>query len=75
MENVIELQHIQKSFNGFQIKDFSIHVKKGFVTGFIGGNGAGKSTFLKILSGEIEPSTGRVEISKDQRMSVLKTRS
>src|SRR5690606_24090607 len=37
----------------------------------IGANGAGKSTFMKILSGEIEPTTGRVEISKDQRMSVL----
>lgn len=40
--------------------------------GIIGANGAGKSTFLKILSGEIEPTTGKVEIGKDQRMSVLK---
>ncbi len=39
--------------------------------GIIGANGAGKSTFLKILSGELEPTTGEVVISKGQRMSVL----
>ena len=40
--------------------------------GVIGANGAGKSTFLKILSGELEPSTGEVSIEKKTRMSVLK---
>ncbi len=40
--------------------------------GVIGANGAGKSTFLKILSGEIDPTTGQVEIERGKRMSVLK---
>ena len=40
--------------------------------GVIGANGAGKSTFLKILSGEIEPNTGEVFIGNNVRMSVLK---
>ncbi len=40
--------------------------------GIIGANGAGKSTFLKILSGEIDPTTGHVDIEKGKRMSVLK---
>jgi ATPase subunit of ABC transporter with duplicated ATPase domains len=40
--------------------------------GVIGANGSGKSTFLKILAGELEPTTGSVEIKKDVRMSVLK---
>jgi len=40
--------------------------------GVIGANGAGKSTFLKVLSGEIEPNTGNVTIEKNTRMSVLK---
>jgi len=40
--------------------------------GLIGANGAGKSTFLKILSGEIEPSTGTVSMGPDERMAVLK---
>ena len=40
--------------------------------GIIGANGAGKSTFIKILSGELEPSTGSVAIAPKKRMSVLK---
>ncbi len=40
--------------------------------GIIGANGAGKSTFMKILSGEIEPTKGEVSITPGQRMSVLK---
>ncbi len=39
--------------------------------GVIGANGAGKSTFLKILSGEIEPTTGQVSITPGERLSVL----
>ena len=39
--------------------------------GVIGANGAGKSTFLKILSGEIEPATGEVSMTPGERMSVL----
>jgi ATPase subunit of ABC transporter with duplicated ATPase domains len=44
---------------------------KGNCYGVIGANGAGKSTFLKILSGEIEPSKGAIEIAPGQRMAVL----
>ena len=50
------------------------HVDLKFVPGncygVIGANGAGKSTFLKILSGELEPTSGSVEIPADTRMSV-----
>ncbi|MBS1687521.1 MAG: ATP-binding cassette domain-containing protein [Bacteroidetes bacterium] len=53
-------------------EDVNLKFTEGNCYGIIGANGAGKSTFLKIISGEIDPSTGRVEISKDQRMSVLK---
>lgn len=53
-------------------EDVNIRFTEGNCYGIIGANGAGKSTFLKILAGEIEPTTGKVEISKDQRMSVLK---
>ena len=45
---------------------------KGNCYGVIGANGAGKSTFLKILSGEIEPNTGSVDITPGERMAVLK---
>jgi ATPase subunit of ABC transporter with duplicated ATPase domains len=45
---------------------------KGNTYGIIGANGAGKSTFLKVLSGEIEPTTGNVRLEPGKRMSVLK---
>ncbi|MBA3827440.1 MAG: ATP-binding cassette domain-containing protein [Taibaiella sp.] len=53
-------------------EDVNIKFTEGNCYGIIGANGAGKSTFLKIISGEIDASTGKVEITKDQRMSVLK---
>ena len=50
----------------------SIQFTEGNCYGIIGANGAGKSTFLKILSGEIEPNKGEVVITPGQRLSVLK---
>lgn len=52
--------------------EVNINFTKGNCYGVIGANGAGKSTFLKILSGEIEPNKGSVEIGKGERMSFLK---
>lgn len=52
--------------------EVNINFIKGNCYGVIGANGAGKSTFLKILSGEIEPNKGTVEISPGERMSFLK---
>ncbi|ABK62372.1 ABC-F family ATP-binding cassette domain-containing protein [Clostridium novyi] len=53
-------------------EDVNLKFTPGNCYGIIGANGAGKSTFLKILSGEIEPNTGDVSIPSDIRMSVLK---
>jgi ATPase subunit of ABC transporter with duplicated ATPase domains len=52
--------------------DVNLKFTPGNCYGIIGANGAGKSTFLKILSGEISPSAGRIEISPGERMAVLK---
>lgn len=52
--------------------EVNINFIKGNCYGVIGANGAGKSTFLKILSGEIEPNKGNVEITPGERMAVLK---
>ena len=52
--------------------EVNISFIKGNCYGIIGANGAGKSTFLKILSGEIEPNKGSVEITPGERMSFLK---
>ena len=51
--------------------EVNINFVKGNCYGVIGANGAGKSTFLKILSGEIEPNKGTIEISTGERLAVL----
>ena len=53
-------------------EDVNIKFSKGNCYGLIGANGSGKSTFLKVLSGEIEPSKGEVSIGRGERLSVLK---
>ena len=53
-------------------EDVNIKFTEGNCYGLIGANGAGKSTFLKILSGELEPSKGDVTITPGQRLSFLK---
>ena len=52
-------------------EDVNFKFTPGNCYGVIGANGAGKSTFLKILSGEVEPNTGEVIIAPNTRMSVL----
>ena len=52
--------------------EVNIKFTPGNCYGIIGANGAGKSTFMKILSGEIDPTKGQVSITPGQRMSVLK---
>ncbi len=52
-------------------EDVNLKFTRGNCYGIIGANGAGKSTFLKILSGEIEPNTGSVDMEPGKRMAVL----
>jgi ATPase subunit of ABC transporter with duplicated ATPase domains len=52
--------------------EVNLNFTKGNCYGVIGANGAGKSTFLKILSGEIDSTSGKVEITPGERMAVLK---
>ena len=53
-------------------KDVNIKFTPGNCYGLIGANGAGKSTFLKVLSGEVEPTSGEVVITPGERLAVLK---
>ena len=53
-------------------EDVNIKFTNGNCYGLIGANGSGKSTFLKLLSGELETTTGEITITKDERISILK---
>ena len=53
------------------VKDVSFEVNEGEIVTLIGANGAGKSTFLKTISGELDPTTGSIMLAPGERLSVL----
>ena len=70
---MITVSNLGLSFGGQNLfKDVDLKFTPGNCYGIIGANGSGKSTFLRILSGDLEPSTGDVIIPDKLRMSVLK---
>ncbi len=70
---MIDVVNVSLNFSGQTLfKDVDLKFTPGNCYGIIGANGAGKSTFLRILSGDLEPTTGNVSIKKGVRMSVLK---
>lgn len=70
---MITVTNVSLNFSGQTLfKDVDLKFTSGNCYGIIGANGAGKSTFLRILSGELEPTTGSVSIKPGIRMSVLK---
>jgi len=69
---MIQTNNVSLAFGGRTLyKEVNLKFTKGNCYGIIGANGAGKSTFLKILTGELEPNTGDVFITPGERMSVL----
>lgn len=58
--NVIEVEHLVKTFGDFNaVNDISFHVKKGEIFGFLGANGAGKTTAMRMLTGLSQPTSGK----------------
>jgi ATPase subunit of ABC transporter with duplicated ATPase domains len=69
---MISVNNVSLSFGKRVLFDeVNISFTKGNCYGIIGANGAGKSTFLKILSGEIEPNKGKIDITPGERLAVL----
>lgn len=70
---MIQVSNVALRFGDRKLfEDVNIKFTPGNCYGLIGANGAGKSTFLKILSGEIEPQEGHVSMGADERLAVLK---
>ena len=76
---VITAEHVTKRFGDRTIiKDFSLRIQRGDRIGMVGANGVGKTTLLKLLTGEIDPDEGRVRLAKtldriviDQQRSLM----
>ena len=70
---MISTVNVGLQYSGRELfKGVDIKFTNGNCYGLIGANGAGKSTFLKILSGEIEPQKGQVIVTPGERISVLR---
>lgn len=69
LQNVLEMNHIAKEFgNRTALKDISINIKRGEILGFLGPSGAGKTTTIKILTGQLKQTSGTaILLGKDTR--------
>ncbi len=64
-EKVIEVDHVSKGFDGRAlITDLTFNIPRGSIVGIIGGNGAGKTTFLRMLVGKEQPDSGEIRIGE-----------
>lgn len=64
MEHIIEIEHVSKSFGEVKaVQDLSFHVEKGELYAFLGVNGAGKSTTISMMCGQLKKDSGRIQIS------------
>jgi ATP-binding cassette ChvD family protein len=64
-EKVIETEHLSKGFDGkLLIDDLDLSIPQGAIVGIIGGNGAGKSTFFKMLTDQEQPDAGSIDLGE-----------
>ncbi len=62
-ESIVRLEHVQKYFGAIQaLKDINIRIGRNEIVGLIGDNGAGKSTLIKVMTGVLQPTAGRIFI-------------
>ena len=71
--NAIEIKDLQKNYNDFSLTITELNVPTGYITGFIGPNGSGKTTTIKSILGMVKPNSGKIEvlnsdISKDTKV-------
>lgn len=78
MEHIIEIEHLNKSFGAVKaVQDLSFHVRQGELFAFLGVNGAGKSTTIAILCGQLQKDSGNVTVcgeTMDGRMAHITRR-
>ena len=60
--NLIEVNHLSKSYDGFRLQDISFSLPAGFIMGYVGQNGAGKTTTLNAMMHLITPDSGETSI-------------
>ena len=62
MDNILEIENLNKDFENFKLRDINLQLKKGYIMGFIGPNGAGKTTLIKLIMNLIKKDSGSIKI-------------
>lgn len=62
IEPIVKLKNINKTFQGFSLKNLNFNINQGYITGFIGSNGAGKSSTINIIMDLVRPDSGELEV-------------
>ena len=62
MDNILEIKNLSKQFKDFELKDISFEVKKGYIMGFIGANGSGKTTIIKLILNLLNKDSGEIKV-------------
>ena len=60
--NALELRHVSRCLGDFELRDVNLTLPKGCILGLVGENGAGKSTTIRLLTGELRPDSGTVSV-------------
>ena len=61
-DNALELRHVSRCLGDFELRDVNLTLPKGCILGLVGENGAGKSTTIRLLTGELRPDSGTVSV-------------
>lgn len=62
IENLVEFKNVSKYFKDFSLENMNLQVKQGQITGFVGANGAGKSTTMKLMMNLLQPDKGEIKV-------------
>jgi len=62
MENVIKIHGVSKEFKAFSLDSINLQIKQGYTTGFIGANGSGKTTMIKLIMNLLQPDKGEINV-------------
>ena len=71
-QNILEIHHLSKDYGTFRLEDVSFSLPRGVIMGLIGENGAGKSTTINCILGEVQKSGGEITLFGHAQAASLK---
>ncbi|NRT30497.1 ABC-type multidrug transport system ATPase subunit [Clostridium beijerinckii] len=60
--NALEIKNLNKTFDGFELKNINLELPKGYILGYVGQNGAGKTTTIKLIMNQLKKDSGVIKV-------------